>query len=164
MSESLTDLIAGPIERLLQRYRERSITPAEIVSHIIARAEQLQHHNIWITPPSMELTSPFLQAIEKGSVEEKPLWGVPFAVKDNIDLAGVPTSAACPEFTYQPRESATVVQRLLEAGAVPVGKTNLDQFATGLVGTRSPFGATTHPDRPQHISGGSSSGALREMC
>src|SRR5690606_27875010 len=66
------------------------------------------------------------------------LFGVPFAVKDNIDVAGLPTTAACPAFAYQPKESAFVVKRLMEAGAIPLGKTNLDQFATGLVGTRSP--------------------------
>ena len=78
--------------------------------------------------------------------EELPLAGVPFAVKDNIDVAGVPTTAACAAFAYVAGESATVVQRLLDAGAIYVGKTNLDQFATGLVGTRSPqYGACRNP-------------------
>src|SRR6185503_4260464 len=70
-----------------------------------------------------------------------PLAGVPFAVKDNIDVAGMPTTAGCPAFAYVPDRTATVVQRLLDAGAILIGKTNLDQFATGLVGVRSPFGA-----------------------
>lgn len=91
--------------------------------------------------------------------EEKPLWGIPFAIKDNIDLAGVPTTAGCAEFAYNPDEHATVVHRLIEAGAIPVGKTNLDQFATGLVGMRSPYGETKNALNPDLISGGSSSGS-----
>lgn len=89
----------------------------------------------------------------------KSLANLLFAVKDNIDVAGYPTTAACAEFAYQPTRSATVVQRLLDAGAVAVGKTNLDQFACGLVGTRSPFGAVQNAFDPRYISGGSSSGS-----
>ena len=91
--------------------------------------------------------------------EQLPLAGVPFAVKDNIDAAGIPTTAACPEFSYVPGESATVVGRLMAAGAVLIGKTNLDQFATGLVGTRSPYGAPTCVFNRDYVSGGSSSGS-----
>ncbi len=88
-----------------------------------------------------------------------PLAGLTFAIKDNIDLAGVPTTAACPGFAYTPGASAAVVARLLAAGAAPLGKTNLDQFATGLVGTRSPAGAPRNVFNPDYISGGSSSGS-----
>lgn len=88
-----------------------------------------------------------------------PLFGVPFAVKDNIDVAGWPTSAACPAFTYQAEADATAVAKLKAAGAVVMGKTNLDQFATGLVGTRSPFGAVSNTFNPEFVSGGSSSGS-----
>jgi allophanate hydrolase len=88
-----------------------------------------------------------------------PLFGVPFAVKDNIDVAGVPTTAACPAFAYVPERSATVVERLERAGAVLIGKTNLDQFATGLVGTRSPYGVPVNPFDARYIPGGSSSGS-----
>ena len=88
-----------------------------------------------------------------------PLAGVPFAIKDNIDLAGVPTTAGCPAFTYTPTRSAAVVERLVAAGAIPMGKTNLDQFATGLNGTRSPFGAPACVFNRAYVSGGSSSGS-----
>uniref|UniRef100_B0T080 Allophanate hydrolase n=1 Tax=Caulobacter sp. (strain K31) TaxID=366602 RepID=B0T080_CAUSK len=91
--------------------------------------------------------------------EALPLAGVPFAVKDNIDVAGWPTSAACPAFAYVPERSATVVERLVAAGAVLVGKTNLDQFATGLVGVRSPYGAPLCVFDQAYVSGGSSSGS-----
>ncbi|MBT9566697.1 MAG: allophanate hydrolase, partial [Thiobacillus sp.] len=88
-----------------------------------------------------------------------PLYGIPFAIKDNIDLAGLPTTAGCPEYAYTPARHAAVVQRLIDAGAIPLGKTNLDQFATGLNGTRSPYGACRNAFNPEYISGGSSSGS-----
>jgi allophanate hydrolase len=88
-----------------------------------------------------------------------PLYGIPFAIKDNIDLAGVPTTAACPAFAYTPVESATLVARLIALGAVPLGKTNLDQFATGLNGTRSPYGKCRNSVHPDFPSGGSSAGS-----
>jgi allophanate hydrolase len=88
-----------------------------------------------------------------------PLYGVPFAVKDNIDVAGLATTAACPAFAYRPAAHAACVERLVAAGAVPVGKTNLDQFATGLNGTRSPYGAVPNTFDPAYVSGGSSSGS-----
>ena len=91
--------------------------------------------------------------------EALPLAGVPFAVKDNIDVAGLDTTAACPAFAYAPAESATVVDRLVAAGAIPVGKTNLDQFATGLNGTRSPYGIPRNAYNRAYVSGGSSSGS-----
>jgi allophanate hydrolase len=91
--------------------------------------------------------------------EQLPLAGLLVAVKDNIDVAGLPTTAACPSYAYTPTDSATAVRRLTDAGALVLGKTNLDQFATGLVGTRSPYGAVRHAHRPDRISGGSSSGS-----
>ena len=93
------------------------------------------------------------------AIDRLPLYGIPFAVKDNIDVAGLPTTAACPAFSYVPERSATAVEKLEAAGAILVGKTNLDQFATGLVGTRSPYGAVPNAFRPEYISGGSSSGS-----
>ena len=93
------------------------------------------------------------------SGEMLPLAGVPFAVKDNIDVAGIDTTAACPSFSYRPAASATIVQRLLDAGAICIGKTNLDQFATGLNGSRSPYGAPRNVYNLAYVSGGSSSGS-----
>ena len=95
----------------------------------------------------------------EGDLTQLPLFGVPFAVKDNIDVAGFLTTAACPEFAYTAERDATVVAHLKAAGAVVVGKTNLDQFATGLVGTRSPYGAVGNSFNPAYVSGGSSSGS-----
>lgn len=97
--------------------------------------------------------------LEAEGPQGRPLWGVPFAVKDNIDVAGMPTTAACPAFAYEADATAPAVQRLLDAGAVLVGKTNLDQFATGLVGTRSPYGTCHSVLDPERVSGGSSSGS-----
>ncbi|WP_449284573.1 allophanate hydrolase [Marinobacter sp. PE14] len=94
-----------------------------------------------------------------GDINKLPLYGIPFAAKDNIDAAGFETTAACPAFAYAPKEDATTVARLKAAGAVVIGKTNLDQFATGLVGTRSPFGAVPNSFKPDVVSGGSSSGS-----
>src|SRR5262249_25554390 len=88
-----------------------------------------------------------------------PLYGIPIAVKDNIDVAGMPTTAGCPAFAYQPKQDATAVARLRHAGAIVIGKTNLDQFATGLVGVRSPYGVPRRALDPKLIPGGSSSGS-----
>lgn len=99
-----------------------------------------------------------------GDLGKLPLYGIPFAVKDNIDVAGWPTTAACPEFAYIAETDATVVRRLRQAGAIVIGKTNLDQFAAGLVGTRSPYGAVPNAFRPEFISGGSSSGSASAVA
>ena len=97
--------------------------------------------------------------LEASGSAGKSLYGVPFVVKDNIDVAGLPTTAACPAFAYRPDRSAFVVDRLERAGAIVIGKTNLDQFATGLVGVRSPYGVPRNALRPDLIPGGSSSGS-----
>ncbi|MDO9294248.1 MAG: allophanate hydrolase [Hydrogenophaga sp.] len=102
---------------------------------------------------------PFLAHLDGVDPASLPLYGVPFALKDNIDLAHIPTTAGCPEYAYTPTESAFLVQQLIAAGAVPLGKTNLDQFATGLNGTRSPYGACQNAFNPAFVSGGSSSGS-----
>ncbi len=99
------------------------------------------------------------RALPPFDAEAYPLWGVPFAIKDNIDLHGVPTTAACPAYAYQPARDAFVVARLRAAGALALGKTNLDQFATGLVGVRSPYGVPRNALDPLIVPGGSSSGS-----
>lgn len=150
------------ISSLSAAYAAGQTTPREVVQEITSRAAAHGEHNVWIVAPSMELVEPYLARLEAMSANKRAacaLWGVPFAVKDNIDLAGVPTTAGCPAYAYTPLESATVVQLLVDAGAIPVGKTNLDQFATGLVGTRSPYGECRNALKPELISGGSSSGS-----
>ncbi len=146
-----------PISEVKKRYAEGG-TPAEVISDIIGQAQELSDMNIWITPPDMSFISPYIDKLDSMD-RSLPLWGIPFAVKDNIDLAGVPTTAGCPDYSYIPEKSAAAVERLVAAGAIPVGKTNLDQFATGLVGTRSPYGECKNSLAPDYISGGSSSGS-----
>jgi allophanate hydrolase len=128
-------------------------------AHARARAAQPTH--AWITLLDWErIEAQLRQADERRAAgQDQPLYGVPFAVKDNIDVGGVPTTAACPIYERVPGASAPVVQALLDAGAIVFGKTNLDQFATGLVGTRSPYGACASALDPRDISGGSSSGS-----
>jgi len=112
------------------------------------------HDPVWIHRLTATEKARFAPPVKTGA-----LHGLTFAIKDNIDLAGAPTTAACPGYAYTPTESAHVVERLIAAGALPEGKTNLDQFATGLVGTRSPYGAPRNVFNPDYISGGSSSGS-----
>jgi allophanate hydrolase len=147
------------ISALQSAYAEGALTPSELMANIRQRASDYETHNIWIHLLSEQEQASYLAALEHKDPEDCPLWGIPFAIKDNIDLAGIPTTAACEAFAYTPERSASVVQCLLDAGAIPVGKTNLDQFATGLNGTRSPWGACKNAFNPEHISGGSSSGS-----
>lgn len=115
----------------------------------------------WIARPDAAHVLAQARAVDAriAAGEVLPLAGVPFAVKDNIDAAGLPTTAACPAYAYEPETSAFLVERLLAAGAILMGKTNLDQFATGLVGARSPYGAPTCVFNGDYVSGGSSSGS-----
>jgi allophanate hydrolase len=147
------------INSLARRYAARDLTPSQLIESLLATRHDFDAHNIWISDVSDEALrarARHLDGIEPASL---PLYGIPFAIKDNIDLAGLPTTAACPAFAYQPASSAPVVQALIDAGAIALGKTNLDQFATGLVGTRSPHGACRNAFDPQYVSGGSSSGS-----
>ena len=147
------------IRHLLREYRAGHRTPASVLADIRKRAVRQEADNIWIHLLSEAETAPWLDALAGQDPMTLPLYGIPFAIKDNIDLAGIPTTAGCAAFSYTPDASAFVVARLIAAGAVPVGKANLDQFATGLVGTRSPWGATRNAFDPDYISGGSSSGS-----
>ncbi|MHB8247506.1 MAG: allophanate hydrolase [Acidithiobacillus sp.] len=147
------------IHNLLSAYRSGRLTPTILVEQLLERSARHTDHAIWITPPQRERLLERARELEGRGMEGLPLYGVPFAIKDNIDLAGVPTTCACPDFAYTPKTSATVVQKLLDAGAIAMGKTNLDQFATGLNGTRSPYGACRNAFDPDYISGGSSAGS-----
>jgi len=119
---------------------------------------------LFIRVATEDLLEPVFQRLEALGPGRLPLYGLLFAIKDNIDWQPLPTTVGCPDFAYLPARSATVVQRLLEAGAIPVGKTNLDQFATGLVGTRSPYGVPRNAVDPQLIPGGSSSGSASAVA
>ncbi len=134
-------------------YAAGTLTPTALVGEILGRIEAHANPAVWIhLLPRAELLA-HARRLESLDRTALPLYGVPFAIKDNLDLAGAPTTAACPAFAYTPTVSAAIVQRLIAAGAIPVGKTNLDQFATGLVGVpRNPFNSAVIP-------GGSSSGS-----
>ena len=147
------------IPALHAAYRDGSLTPTALIEELLARCARYPDHAIWITPPDRERLLARARELEARGMEGLPLYGVPFAVKDNIDLAGVPTTCACPDYAYTPEQSATAVQKLLDAGAIAMGKANLDQFATGLNGTRSPYGACRNAFNPDYISGGSSAGS-----
>lgn len=141
------------ISEVRRQYREGA-TPADVVREIYRRIEERGEDAVWTWLPPFEAT---LAALPTDA--SLPLYGIPFAVKDNIDIGGWLTTAGCREFAYTPERDATVVQKLREAGAIVIGKTNLDQFATGLVGTRSPFGIPRNVFDERYISGGSSSGS-----
>ncbi|WP_095590602.1 allophanate hydrolase [Actibacterium ureilyticum] len=142
----------------LRRAYAAGTPAADIIEQVYARIDAVADPGIFLCLfPKDELLA---QAAALGPFDTaKPLWGVPFVVKDNIDVAGKPTTAACPDFAYQATETAFVVQRLQEAGALLIGKTNLDQFATGLVGVRTPYGAPKNALDPAIVPGGSSGGS-----
>ncbi|MET7773938.1 allophanate hydrolase [Nocardia sp. NPDC005366] len=136
-------------------------SPTERVAAAFRRIAEVDRPEVWITLRARGEVVADAAVVERrlAAGEALPLAGVLVAVKDNIDVAGLPTTAACPDFAYTPDITASAVERLIAAGAVVLGKTNLDQFATGLVGTRSPYGAVRHAVHPELISGGSSSGS-----
>lgn len=158
------DPISGSLDLLTLQalYRSGQLQPPDLVAAIDERIERCLSDNIWIYRlPQAEVVAQArrLAALSPAERTALPLYGIPYAVKDNLDLAGHPTTVGCPTFSYTPIESATVVRKLAEAGALLIGKTNLDQFATGLVGTRSPYGPCRNPFDPAFIAGGSSSGS-----
>ncbi|MEQ8283383.1 MAG: allophanate hydrolase [Parvibaculum sp.] len=146
----------------LRAARASGVRAEDIAAEALRRIAACGDPAVWIARFSDEDIVARARALDALPREDKarlPLFGLPFAVKDNIDVVGLPTSAGCPAYAYMPKESAAVVARLVAAGAIPVGKTNLDQFATGLVGTRSPHGAPRSVFNADYISGGSSSGS-----
>lgn len=154
--------IGWTINEWLTAYQTGQLSPEVLLTLPSAYPET---DTAWIARAGEAQISEQLDALAErlaalnGDITQLPLYGVPFAIKDNIDAAGWPTTAACPEFAYTANKDATVVARLRAAGAILMGKTNLDQFATGLVGTRSPYGAVPNSFNPDYVSGGSSSGS-----
>ena len=161
-SESITaDLPAAhpmSLAALHERYRAGE-TPARLCAEIDARISRIDDPGIFISRPSPAAREAALARLGRFDPQRYPLWGIPFVVKDNIDVAGMETSAACPGFAYLPDETAPVVARLMAAGAILIGKANLDQFATGLVGVRTPYPVPRNPFDATRVPGGSSSGS-----
>jgi allophanate hydrolase len=143
---------------IVAAHRAGTLTPAETVARSYARLAAFNDPAMFITLRAQDEAVAEARALAKDKAG-LPLYGVPIAIKDNIDVAGMPTTAACPAFAYQPTHDATCVARLRAAGCIVIGKTNLDQFATGLNGTRSPYGTPRNPFNPELIPGGSSSGS-----
>lgn len=147
------------IGALRTKYLSGELRPETLIRSLAEKIHAPDTHHVWIHRLSLDEMLAYVEGLTNKDPAQLPLYGIPFAIKDNIDLANVPTTAACPAFAYTPSRHATVVQTLIDAGAIPLGKTNLDQFATGLVGTRSPYGACKNSVLPDYISGGSSSGS-----
>ena len=159
-SSTLNDTaLPRTLEGLRTAYRA-GVTPAQVLARLQREWQALPADDAaWLARATEAQLQAQLQALEGQSPDTLPLFGIPFAVKDNIDVAGWVTTAACPGFAYTATDTAEVVQRLQRAGAILVGKTNLDQFATGLVGVRSPYGVPRSVFSEAHVSGGSSSGS-----
>ena len=151
MSETVAAIVAA--------HRAGQQSPAQTVARSFRRIREHNDPAIFISLRDEKDAVAEAEALAAKDAAHLPLLGVPVAVKDNIDVAGLPTTAACPAYAYQPARDATAVARLRQAGAIVIGKTNLDQFATGLVGVRSPYGIPTNPMRADLVPGGSSSGS-----
>lgn len=155
------DSLTPDLFSLRKAYLDRTITVSNVIKDVLSKVENFAEYNIWISVQQSEILLEQAEKLERQDPHPLPLYGIPFAIKDNIDFAGLPTTAACEAFGYQPEQTAFAVQRLIDAGAVLIGKTNMDQFATGLTGTRSPepYGICKNALNPDFIAGGSSSGS-----
>ncbi|NEP58676.1 MAG: allophanate hydrolase [Symploca sp. SIO2G7] len=154
--------ISLEIQTLKNRYQLESVTLGQVIKNIYQAIQREENSGVWIyLLPIEKLLARVheLESIPTLNRDELPLWGIPFSVKDCIDVAGLPTTDACPEFAYIAEQTNPAVQKLLDAGAILIGKTNLDQFATGLVGTRTGYSVPYNPYNSAYITGGSSSGA-----
>ncbi len=152
MTETVAAIVAA--------HRAGTLTPAQTIARSFARIRDYNDPAVFISlRDEKEAIAEAESVAARKDAAQLPLLGVPIAVKDNIDVLGLPTTAACPAFAYSPSHDATSVARLRAAGAIIIGKTNLDQFATGLVGVRSPYGIPRNPVRPDLLPGGSSSGS-----
>ncbi|HLQ93033.1 MAG TPA: allophanate hydrolase [Xanthobacteraceae bacterium] len=151
----MTETVAAIVEA----HRSGAARPAETVARCYERIRVYNDPAVFISLREEAEAVAEAERLAAAGPEGRPLYGVPVAVKDNIDVAGMPTTAACPAYAYKPAKDSTAVERLRRAGAIVIGKTNLDQFATGLVGVRSPYGIPRNTMRPDLIPGGSSSGS-----
>jgi allophanate hydrolase len=153
------------IGRLRTAFLSGELSASELIEGVLTRIAKWDDPALWIARTCDDALRQHAAELDAAAaadpdlIKRLPLFGIPFAVKDNIDVAGMPTTVACPAFAYTPSETAPVVRLLLSAGALLVGKTNLDQFAAGLVGTRSPYGVPRNPFDARYIPGGSSSGS-----
>lgn len=161
MTRASLDHLSFDIATLAAGYASGAFTPVEVVAEALRRIEASRDNPIWISVRAREQLIDRARSLgsDPAAQNAMPLYGIPFAVKDNIDAAGIPTTAACPAFARTPPASAPAVVRLEAAGAILIGKTNLDQFATGLVGARSPYGPVRNAFHRAYVSGGSSSGS-----
>ncbi len=144
--------------------RAAGLSPVAVADAALARIAAFADPALFITQVAPEALRARAETLSAEGPQGRPLWGIPFVVKDNIDCAGLPTTAACPDAAYTPAEDAPAVARLLAAGAMLLGKVNLDQFATGLVGVRSPHGTPRNALLPEYIPGGSSSGSATAVA
>src|SRR3954452_8083727 len=154
--------ISLDLTTLANGYAGGALRVTTVMETVLARIGEAGDDHVWISRCCAEEVmgrAARLDAMTREQTASLPLFGIPFAVKDNIDVAGIPTTAACPDFAYMPERTSPVVQRLQDAGAILIGKTNLDQFATGLVGVRSPYGVPRNPFDARYVPGGSSSGS-----
>ncbi len=149
------------IAALVAATRSGALSVSDVVEEVLDALSLARRPEAWLATVSPEALRARARELDtrRGEAAGLPLFGVPFAVKDNIDVAGLATTAGCPAFAYMPKESAPAVELLLAAGAVLVGRTHMDQFATGLVGTRSPHGPCRNAHAADRVSGGSSSGS-----
>ena len=156
------DDISLDLGALRTAYDRGTLTPTTVVDVVLRRIAAQGDDGVWISrvpdEQAMERAEE-LESLDEEARRRSTLYGIPFAVKDCIDVAAMQTTAACPAFAYTAERSATVVERLLAAGAILIGKTNLDQFQSGLVGTRTPYGIARNPFNSRYIPGGSSSGS-----
>src|SRR3954466_723002 len=151
MTETVAAMVAA--------HRAGALSPAQTVARSFQRIRDHNDPAVFISLRNEADALAEAKSLSKKDAAQLPLYGVPVAVKDNIDVLGLPTTAACPAFAYVPAYDATAVAKLRAAGAIVIGKANLDQFATGLVGVRSPYGIPVNPVRSDLIPGGSSSGS-----
>ncbi|WP_439613342.1 allophanate hydrolase [Reyranella sp.] len=157
----MTALLDLGVHALLGAYRAGALDVRQTIEEVLKRIAQAGDDKVWISRAADADLLAQADALDarRDQIDRLPLYGVPFAAKDNLDVAGMVTTAACPGFAYEAKTSAEVVQRLVDAGAIVIGKTNLDQFATGLVGVRSPYGVPRNPFDASYVPGGSSSGS-----